>query len=134
MIDLRKFKGVYYDLDEIGLALATVKSGPEEVDRAQKALTRLGNFVATIEDPYLGVQSDLNFVGRGLVSQAKAPGLLFDGSQAIPAPALVTAREAHLRLRNYMELLQRAWQVCALDTQWADHCTGAGRTGNSAVH
>lgn len=117
-IDLRAFKGLYNDLDEIGFALSAPEAGQEAVGLARKALGRMQEFLeGNVADPSLGVLSDLKFIGAGL-GEGRSGGLFSGG------PKLDSAREAHQHLRRYIEGLEKAWIFCQLAPGQADE---AGR-------
>ena len=113
-IDLNKFKGLFEDLNEIGLALALDQPGQEAVGRARKALARLESFLkADVAEPTLGMISNIKAVATGLDNCGR--GGLF----AAP-PDLTSVREAHQRLRAYIEALEKAWMLCLMAPAQAD--------------
>lgn len=120
-IDLRAFKGVFYDLDEIGLALAVARPAPELLHRARKAVARLREFLDAVPDPSIGVYSALASIERCLIRQGQPPKL-FD--EADLGRRVAEARADLRHLREYCEGLQLAWRLCALDTQQAERAAG----------
>jgi hypothetical protein len=119
-IDLRVFKGVFYDIDEIGLALAQERPGLEPLTRAVKAALRLRGFLDTVPEPNIGLYSALLSIERCLTRQGRSPKLFDEHGVADLAGKVAEARGDLKRLREYCEGLKRAWQVCALDYRQAD--------------
>lgn len=121
MIDLRAFRGVYYDLDEIGLALAREEIGAEVGGRARKAVERLRVFLTSVPRLQTGLLSDLSIIDRCLARQMEPPRL-FDVAGL--SRRLERARDSHRQLRGYLEGLEMAWRVCAMDSGLADQAAG----------
>lgn len=121
-IDLRSFKGVFYDLDEIGLVLGLDgQPGAETLGRALKAAGRLEEWLKVIPEPGIIVFSHVGWIRRALL-RLRQPESLF--SKPDYAGMLARPRESHRALRAYIETLETAWSICALDRKQADKAAG----------
>lgn len=119
VMDLRAFKGLRYDLDEIGLALSLNDPGQEALGRARKAVSRILDFLKDVPNPALGVYSDCNIIDRYFFSRKLKPTTLFDDIRT-GVWLLESARTAERHLRDYLEGLEKAWTICALAPDQAD--------------
>lgn len=117
VMDLRAFKGLRYDLDEIGLALALNEPGQETLGRARKAVARLRCFLMEVPEPVLGVFSDCDLLDRYFGRKLKPAGLFAGAGQDA---GLASARGVASHLRDYLEDLEKAWSLCALAPVQAD--------------
>lgn len=117
-INLRAVKEALDDLDEIGRALSEERPGLEALARGSQAVKRLRSFLDTVPEPSLGMYSALSDIERCLLRQKKPPQL-FDDSRLL-GQRVASACEDHTRLRLYVTALSKAWQICALNSSWAD--------------
>lgn len=117
IMDLRAFKGLRYDLDEIGLALSLAEPGQEALGRARKAVARIRDFLKDVPDPSGGVFSDCALLEAYFSRKLKPAGLF---AEAGSGGGLESARGLAEHLRHYLDGLEKAWSICALAPEQAD--------------